>query len=88
MVTALLVRSPRAAWGVILAFLLFLGPEAAVGQSVPAARTPAATDAPASEPVDAVAQAKISRCVVRGAGSAPLHLAHFLEGLVAAPHGI
>ena len=78
MVAALLVRSLRAAWGVILAFLLVLGPMAAVGQSLPAARTAAATNAPASKPVDAVAQAKILRCVMRGARSAPLHVAHFL----------
>jgi hypothetical protein len=61
MVAVLPVRGSRAAWGVILAFLLVLGPVAAVGQSLPAARTATATNAAASKPVDAVAHAKISR---------------------------
>jgi hypothetical protein len=61
MVAVLPARGSRAAWGVILAFLLVLGPRAAVGQSLPAAPTAAVTNAPASKPVDAVAHAKISR---------------------------
>jgi hypothetical protein len=61
MVAALLVRGSRAPWGVILAFLLVLGPVAAVGQSLPAARKATATNAAASKPVNAVAHAKISR---------------------------
>jgi hypothetical protein len=58
---ALLGRGSRAAWGGLLAFLLVFGPVVAAGQSVPAARTTATTNAPASKPVDAVAHANISR---------------------------
>ena len=61
MVAALLVRGSLAPWGVILAFILVLGPVAAVGQSLPAARKATATNAVASKPVNAVAHAKIWR---------------------------
>jgi hypothetical protein len=50
----------RAAFGAVPAFLLALGPMVAVGQSNLAPRAVAATNAPASKPVDSVAHAKIS----------------------------
>ena len=61
MVAALLTKGSRGACTVIAAFMLVLGPIAATGQSAPAARATAATNAPALKPVDAVAHARISR---------------------------
>ena len=60
-VAALRVQVSRAFWGAVLAFLLVPEPGAAVGLSVPAARTTKAANAPASKPVNAVTHARISR---------------------------
>jgi hypothetical protein len=58
---ALLGIVSRTAFGAVPAFLLALGPIVAVGQSNPAPRVAAATNAPAWKPVDSVAHARISR---------------------------
>ena len=60
-VTALCGVVSRAVFGTVPAFLLALGPMVAVGQSNPAPRALASTNAPAGKPVDSVACAKISR---------------------------
>src|SRR5512137_399410 len=51
----------RAVGAVATASLLVLWPLVATGQSLPAARAAAATNAAASKPVDAVAHARLSR---------------------------
>ena len=61
MVAALLWPVSRAAWHVVPAFLLVMGPMVLGGQPMTAARAPTTTNAPAWKPVDSVAHAKISR---------------------------
>jgi len=61
MITGLRTRVARATGGVITAVLVALAPVVATGQSAPAARATAVTNAPASKPMDAVAHARISR---------------------------
>ena len=57
----LLTQLLGAAAGVVVVVLVVLDPMAAKGQTAPAARAMASTNAPVSKPTDAVARAKISR---------------------------